>query len=115
MSTGIAATSLLVLLATTPRLQAADQHSHGTDSHMQQSGEAKSFSGHGRVNRVDASAGKVNISHDPIKELKWPKMTMDFQAHDAALLKDIKPGIEVNFELMKISGSYHIMKITPVQ
>ena len=57
----------------------------------------------------------MNISHDPIKELKWPKMTMDFQAHDAALLKDIKPGMEVNFELMKLGGSYLIMRITPVQ
>jgi Cu/Ag efflux protein CusF len=55
----------------------------------------------------------VKLTHDPIKNLKWPTMTMDFQAHDAAMLKDIKPGARVDFELMKMGGTYHIMKITP--
>jgi uncharacterized cupredoxin-like copper-binding protein/Cu/Ag efflux protein CusF len=70
--------------------------------------------GSGKINALDMPNAKVNITHDPIKSLKWPKMTMDFKARDAALLKDLKPGDRVNFELMKMRGGYHIMKISPV-
>ena len=82
----------------------ADETSNGHDQHH--SADAKSFPGHGTVNSVDAAAGKINLSHDPIKTLKWPKMTMDFTVHDPAALKNIKPGIEVDFELTKIAGTY---------
>jgi hypothetical protein len=28
-------------------------------------------------------------------------------------LKDITPGMEINFDLMKMGGEYHIVKIAP--
>ena len=68
---------------------------------------------HGKINAVSVEAGTVNITHDPIKSLKWPKMTMDFKARDPGLLKDLKPGAQVDFELMKSEGKYQIMKISP--
>jgi uncharacterized cupredoxin-like copper-binding protein/Cu/Ag efflux protein CusF len=76
--------------------------------------EQPTHAGTGKINAVDMPNAKVNITHDPIKSLKWPKMTMDFKAHDAALLKDLKPGDRVNFELMKMQGGYYIMKISRV-
>lgn len=38
---------------------------------------------------------------------------MDFKAHDPALLKDLKPGELVDFELTKIDGTYQIIKVSP--
>ncbi len=91
---------------------AADDQTHnGGDQHH--TADAKTFPGHGTVNSVDPAAGKVNLSHDPIQALKWPKMTMDFAIHDPATLKGIKPGMEVDFELMRIAGTYQITKIHP--
>lgn len=91
---------------------ADDEHVHASgDQH--QSADNNTFPGHGKVNSVDPVGGKINLSHDPIKTLKWPKMTMDFAVHDPAMLKDIKPGMQVDFELMKIAGAYQITKITP--
>ena len=112
MNISIATGAFLVLFAMAPLSQAADEHMQGTDGHTKHSADAKMFSAHGKVNSVDTTAGKVNITHDPIKELKWPKMTMDFQTHDPAMLKDIKPGTEVNFLLQKTDGGYQIVKIT---
>ena len=79
----------------------------------QDAGVATIHAGRGKVIAMDKQAGTVKLTHDPIKSLKWPKMTMDFKAHDAALLKDIKPGDQVDFEIMKMDGAYHIMKILP--
>ena len=94
-----------------PGFAADDQTSNGHDQHH--TADAKTFPGHGTVNFVDAAAGTVNLSHDPIKTLKWPKMTMDFTVQNPATLKDLKPGMEVDFELTKIGGAYQITKITP--
>lgn len=68
---------------------------------------------HGIVRSVDAGAGTTKITHDPIKSLKWPKMTMDFRAADPALLDGLQPGMEVDFEIMKAEGGYRITKIVP--
>ena len=115
----IALVSVLILVGTgTNPALAADEpqtHMHGTDSHMEHpAAAAKTYSGHGRVNSVDVAAGKVNITHDPITELKWPRMTMDFQA-STPTLKNIKQGIEVVFELQKMEDGYHIVKIAPAR
>jgi Cu/Ag efflux protein CusF len=36
--------------------------------------------GAGTVNSVDLAQHKVNLSHNPIPEIGWPAMTMDFQS-----------------------------------
>lgn len=92
---------------------AADERGGQGDSNMARKNTAPTHAGHGKVISVDSQAGTVKLTHDPMKSLKWPKMTMDFKVHDAAMLKDIKPGTQVDFELMKMDGAYHIMKITP--
>jgi Cu/Ag efflux protein CusF len=102
----------LVLAAFAAATFSADEVTR-TSGDQHQAADPKTFPGHGTVNSVDAAGGKVNLSHDPIKTLKWPKMTMDFTVQDPAMLKDIKPGMEVDFELMKMTSTYRITKITP--
>lgn len=72
--------------------------------------------GQGTVNRVDANAGKVNMTHGPIPTLKWPGMTMDFAVKDKQALGKIKPGQKVEFKVgEEPKGQYVITEITPAK
>ena len=55
----------------------------------------------GTVDEIDLKAGTVSISHGPVASLRWPAMTMDFKAANAALLKDLKPGSVITFEFVE--------------
>jgi Cu/Ag efflux protein CusF len=88
------------------------QGHHGAHEQTSESGTPHRL--HGVVNSINPDAGRVNITHDPVESLKWPKMKMNFKAHDPALLKDVKPGMTVDFEIEKIGNEYHLTKITPV-
>lgn len=81
----------------------------GTGMPMQAAGTHK---GTGVVNSVDLEKGTVNLSHEPIETLKWPRMTMDLEVVDKALLRDLEPGTKVDFELgKKKAGGYAITSI----
>ncbi len=73
------------------------------------------YKGHGVVNSVNAAAGRVNITHDPIESLKWPKMKMNFKVQDPAILEGLKAGTEVDFDLVKVGDDYRIARITPAK
>lgn len=53
----------------------------------------------GKVNSVDASNGSINVTHDPIKALGWPKMKMEFSVAKGVDLSHIKAGDAVTFSL----------------
>ena len=55
--------------------------------------------GTGKVLSVDPMNGYVELAHDPIASLKWPAMTMGFQAEDKGQLRDLEEGDRVEFEL----------------
>ena len=89
-----------------------DAHQAGGKSH--QSPADPSFMAHGKINRIDAEAGTVNITHGPIKALNWPGMTMGFRVADKSLLKELKAGDEVDFDLAKApAGNYVVTRISP--
>lgn len=72
---------------------------------------AKMGRGVGKVTAVDATAGRVTLDHEAIPEVEWPAMVMAFKA-DPALLKDIKVGDKVTFEVMLKDGAGEITAIT---
>lgn len=74
----------LSMLAAAPALLAAD-----------------AASGKGTINRINADAGSVNISHQAIPAIKWPAMTMDIPVADKKILSGVKPGQAVSFGLIK--------------
>jgi Cu(I)/Ag(I) efflux system membrane fusion protein len=113
MKTAFLAASLALSMTALPPAMAADEQDAPGDAHKTTLTAAVAHAGRGKVISVDNLAGTVKLTHDPIKSLKWPKMTMDFKAHDPAMLKDLKPGTHVDFELIKMEGAYHIMKISP--
>lgn len=78
----------------------------GMDQHMRE------VMGTGRINKVMADKHMVNIVHEPIAELEWPKMRMNFKTTDDVNLGDLKPGQEVTFKLqVKKDNSYVIKQI----
>ena len=78
----------------------------GMDQHMRE------VMGTGRINKVMADRHMVNIVHEPIAELEWPKMRMNFKTTDEVNLDDLKPGQEVTFKLqVKKDNSYVIKQI----
>jgi Cu(I)/Ag(I) efflux system protein CusF len=72
--------------------------------------------GKGKVNSVDAKAGKVNLTHEAIASLGWQGMTMDFDVQDKATLGKLKPGQKVTFKLVEVrKGKYEISEINVVK
>ncbi len=70
--------------------------------------------GTGKVLSVDPRSGYVELDHDPIVSLQWPRMSMGFQAEDKSQLGSIKAGDRVEFELLPKpdkDGNYFIRKI----
>ncbi|MEO9061435.1 MAG: efflux RND transporter periplasmic adaptor subunit [Nitrosospira sp.] len=70
--------------------------------------------GEGSIKAMDWAHATVTIVHGPIASLKWPAMTMDFRTEDPALLRPLKPGQKVEFEIIEESaGEYVIVRIRP--
>lgn len=65
------------------------------DVSVSQAPAAQEHEGTGRIESVNP--GSLTISHGPIPSAQWGAMTMDFAAHDAALLKGWKPGDRIRF------------------
>ncbi len=68
----------------------------------------------GVVTKVDAAAGRVTVSHDEIRTLSWPAMTMEFPVKDRKLLQGVSVGEKVDFDLTS-SGKdqFIIVQINP--
>jgi Cu/Ag efflux protein CusF len=74
----------------------------------------RSHKGQGTVRAIDLQTGSVNIEHGPIASLKWPAMTMDFPVKDKTLLKGVRPGQSVEFEIVaEGKDRFSISRIAP--
>ncbi len=66
----------------------------------------------GRVEAVDPAKASVTLAHEPIASLKWPAMTMDFKVKDGTLLRGLRPGQRIVFDLAgEAGGEYTIVRI----
>ena len=67
---------------------------------------------HGRVNEVSEQNGLANITHDPVKELDWPSMTMIFHVADKALFAKLRPHAVVDFAIKEVDENrYDIVDV----
>jgi Cu(I)/Ag(I) efflux system membrane fusion protein len=63
---------------------------------------AATVKGRGKVvGIVDAKAGRIELEHEPIPELQWPSMTMEFAVQDKAKAAALKPGARVEFVMRR--------------
>lgn len=72
-------------------------------------GAGETHSATGTVESI--SGNQVAISHEEIKSIGWPPMTMAFGANDAALLNGIKAGDRVAFAFSKAGSTSTLTSI----
>jgi Cu(I)/Ag(I) efflux system protein CusF len=65
----------------------------------------------GKITAVDASAGTLTLDHQAIPEVKWDAMSMAFTTTDPAMLKDLKVGDMVVFDLKSAAEPSKISRI----
>ncbi len=83
-------------------------HMAGQEQVMEQHG--RMVTGMGRINKVMSERHMVNIVHEPIAELEWPKMRMNFKVSDQVKLDELKPGQEVEFKLQVNKDNSYMIK-----
>jgi Cu(I)/Ag(I) efflux system periplasmic protein CusF len=64
-----------------------------------------------KVEKVDESAGKVTLDQAAIPGLDMPAMTMVYKAQDPKMLKSVKAGDKVKFNIDKLNGQLTVTKI----
>lgn len=70
-----------------------------------------SITSSGKITAIDAVAGTVTLDHQAIPEMKWEAMSMSFAATDPAMLKDLKVGDAVSFDLKSAAEPTKISRI----
>ena len=69
--------------------------------------------GSGKIVGIDSKAGSINIAHEPIASLGWPKKTEYIELQDKALLGNLRVGQKISFRLIEVRiGKYAISEIT---
>jgi Cu(I)/Ag(I) efflux system protein CusF len=65
----------------------------------------------GVVTKVNESAEKITIKHEPIPNLDMGEMTMVFRAADKAMLKQVKKGDKIRFTAERVNGQITVTSI----
>jgi len=111
-----------VIASAQPALAAHAIHAEAQTASPRHSDMQMAHAGHndahgtGTVNSVDLAQHKVNLSHNPIPEIGWPAMTMDFAVAPTVDLRSIKPGTRVDFTMEQgAEGMYVIQSIAPAR
>ena len=68
------------------------------------------YQGMGVVQKIDKEKHVIISSHEPIKALNWPAMTMPFSVSNKVSLDEIKPNERIHFEFEKQANDYVITK-----
>lgn len=96
-------------------LKAAIGTFSGGDEGNQGSGiqtSAKQYHAIGTLDSIDVTACTVSISHQPIPDLKWPAMTMDFNLASPGVVKGIRPGTSIRFDFeQRGPGEFAIVRM----
>ncbi|KQP67940.1 RND transporter [Methylobacterium sp. Leaf111] len=65
----------------------------------------------GTVTKIDPAAGKVTLDHAAIPKLDMGAMTMAYPVKDPAVLKGLKAGDKVDFDVVETGGAYTVTTI----
>ena len=116
--------ALLLTLSILPVSSRADSHGHdehnmsghsvGHETNQGMSTHTTHGETMGVIHTINPESRMVNLTHDPIPALGWPKMTMDLQTTKRVNLSDFKPGDRVHFTVKKgRDNQFRIVKMTP--
>jgi Cu(I)/Ag(I) efflux system protein CusF len=104
----IAMLSLFLTLFAMAGLPASGMDMGNMNSDAAQNAESEAI---GVIEEIDAAKGVLTISHEPIKSLGWPAMTMDFVVKDKKMLGKVAKGKKIRFTFIQQHGDYLITKI----
>lgn len=63
------------------------------------------------VKNADVANGRVTLTHEPVKSLNWPAMTMGFSVKDKTLFDKLVTGREVKVEFMQQGSDYVVTAV----
>jgi len=66
------------------------------------------------VKQLMPEQGKVKLEHEPIPELGWPSMIMDFDVQKGVAIDQLKVGEQIEISLQKGADGYVISHIRPL-
>jgi Cu(I)/Ag(I) efflux system periplasmic protein CusF len=69
----------------------------------------------GVVKKIDVPTQRVMLAHGRIESIGMMPMTMMFKVKDAAMLKTVKEGDKVRFQVEEIGGAYTVTHIEPAK
>lgn len=74
---------------------------------------AKTVSGIGTVVALNAAGKKITFNHEPMPEIDWPAMKMEFPVAPSVDLSKLKTGDKVRFTLTGSGKNYTVQSISP--
>lgn len=84
-----------------------DEHHHHESTVVSE----KTIQATGTVKSLAENHETLRIFHDPISELKWPSMNMQFDVVDHELTHPLSVGDRVNFEFIQKEGKNIIVRM----
>ena len=81
------------------------------DMKMDKKAQAATHKATGMVKNVDPVKGAVTLAHDPVKDLKWPAMTMTFMVKDKKLFDNLAVDKKVAIEFVKQGSDYVVTTV----
>ena len=81
------------------------------DTAVNKTPDVTKITGSGIIKTINSAEHKLNIQHDPIEELGWPSMTMDFQLAEDVNLDGVSPEDSIMFELQQFDEHYWVTSI----
>ena len=104
----------LMIVSFAPKASADSSMHKSMDHNIEQQASIKKMPamGSGIINNIDPESRKINLSHEAIPELKWPKMTMDMDIAEDIDLGALSPDDAVKFHIEL--GDDKIYRITKI-
>lgn len=75
---------------------------------------AKKITGSAVINKIMLDKHAINLTHEPIDELGWPKMTMDLSVAENVNLDQVKVGNQIHFGLERLDSNQYIINMIQV-
>lgn len=108
----LGATTIIGLSAIQP-VWASEDDAHAHHKHeMHEHHNEDAVMGKGVVHTIDLENNKINLSHAPIPELKWPEMTMDLDVAEGVDISTLKPEQNIHFHIEL--GEDKVYRITKI-
>jgi Cu(I)/Ag(I) efflux system protein CusF len=108
-----ALTAILVLAAGPALAQSMSGHMKGMSGMDMKAPAAKTGKGIGVITAIDPKTARITIKHGAIPAVGWPAMTMAFKANPPALLKGLKVGQKIGFDVKTQGMAAEVTAVRP--